>query len=263
MKNIFFIAAAAIAATFALSSCVIEKRNVTDSSATDGSIVSSYKINEFDKLDISGACTLIYTQGSSDSLRLEGDSKSLERIEVSQDGSTLSIKRKQSISIFGINNTQNDDVRVYLSSAKFSNVDINIDISGACDIYMDEPVNFGNLFVTSSGASSLNIKDITADNLKIRSSGASDIDIDKATLKSFHARMSGAGDIDAKLNNTDKVDLQVSGAGDADLKLTDCGDVKVSISGAGSITVSGNARSLSQSKSGMASIDTDDLSISK
>lgn len=259
MKNTFFFAAAALAATTLFSSCVIEKRNVNDSSSSDGSIVSSYKVDEFDKIDISGACTLVYTQGASDSLRLEGDSKSLERIDISQNGSTLSIKWKKSISIFGINNTNHDAVLVYVSSKTLS----EIEMSGACDIHMDEPVKFADLKVTSSGASDLNIKDITADNLRIRCSGASDIDIDKATLKSFNTRMSGAGDIDAKLNNTDKIDLQVSGAGDADLKLTDCGDVNVSISGAGSITVSGNARSLSQSKSGMASIDTDDLSISK
>ncbi len=259
MKNTFFIAAAALVATFLFSSCVIEKRNVNDSSSSEENIVSSYKIDEFDKMDISGACTLIYTQGSSDSLRLEGDTKSLEKIEVSQDGSTLSIKFKKSINIFGVNNSYTNDVRVYVSSSSLS----EIEISGACDINMEQPVKFGDLKVTSSGASTLKIKDITADNFKIHSSGASDIDIDKATLKSFKTRMSGAGDVDVNLNNTDKVDIQVSGAGDADLKLTDCGDVNVSISGAGSITVSGNARSLSQSKSGMASIDTDDLNISK
>lgn len=259
MKHTFAFAAAALTVSTLFSSCIIEKRNATSCSSSQGDTTAYFKIDDFDKIDIHGYCTFIYTQGASDSIRIEGDAQELSRVEVSQDNSELSVKWKKTVSILGINTTRHSDIRIYASSKMLS----NIEMDGACDLQIDEPVTFGDLQITTSGASDIKIKDITAHDFRVSSSGASDINIDNANVKSFYTRISGAGDVDANIKNADKIGIKVSGSADADINLADCGDIDVSISGAGSISISGNARSLSKSKSGLASIDTDNLTLDK
>lgn len=259
MKKSLIIVAAAVMA-IATTSCIIEKRPASDRAAADaGAVVTAVKAERFSSLNVSGAVTLILTQGETDSIRLDGDAKDVARYTVKQDGDKLLIRQKDNISF--LNRIGNSGkVTVYASTPDLS----YIEAAGACSIIMDKPVSFNSLSILVNGASEVDIDSIAVNTLKISSNGASDIDIDHAAVRNgFVSQLNGAGSLDAYIVGAESVSLSAAGAGSCDISLKDCGDVVCSMSGAASADISGNARSISKDKSGAGSIDTDNLKLGK
>lgn len=259
MKKVLIIATAAVMA-IATTSCIIEKRPASDRAAAEaGAVVTAVKAERFSSLNVSGALTLVLSQGETDSIRLDGDAKDVARYTVKQDGDKLSIRQKDDISIFSKMQSFGK-VTVFVSTPELS----YIEAAGACSVIIDKPVAFNSLSILVNGASDIDIDSIAVNSLKIRSNGASDIDIDHAAVKDeFVSQLNGAGSLDACIIGTENVSLSAAGAGSCDIKLKDCGDVVCSMSGAASANISGNARSISKDKSGAGSIDADDLKLGK
>lgn len=254
MKRFISFAIAVVVAV-AVSACIVEKRHAEDGSLRDGQVSMTFKVDSFERIDLGGSVTLVFTQGATDSLRVECAEGDRENIAVEQSGNRLRITKKgrERNSSFRLD----DKVVAYVSSPTLS----RIEVSGACGIKMKEPVKFGNLRVVGSGASDIEIRDIAADALRIETSGAANVKIDDATVVEFFVGISGAGNMEAKLRKSELVDVQVSGAGDIDLELEECGDVKCQVSGAGKIDLSGDARSVDTSTSGAGRVSKSGLRI--
>ncbi|MDD7724356.1 MAG: DUF2807 domain-containing protein [Bacteroidales bacterium] len=247
---------APVALALATCPCIVEKRHTADGSLADGLEGNSIKVEEFDKIDLSGAGTIYYTQAPADSIRVEADAKDLKLIKIEQQGSTIYIGWKdefrQRIAKFNHNR-----IIIYASSLNLTEVKLG----GAGDFKADDIIKVEDLRVNAAGASKIELNRIEANSLKVSTAGAGSIEIDSAAVKTFYAKMSGAADFDASLYESDQVDIDVSGAGDVTLELNKCGDVNLDVSGAASVDIQGDARSLSKSKSGMASIDIDKLTL--
>ena len=258
MKKILSIAITACLMASMFTSCIIEKRNECLNENLTHANSLTFKVNEFDVLDVDGACKVMYTQGAADTVRVEGEPRDVAQFEWSQEGNKLTMDMKNKIAVINLYNPSSQ-VTVYISSTTLTDVEL----CGASDLYMDEPVKFDKLRLKSDGASTIGLTDFTAESLRITASGASNMKIKKANVGTFDLNMSGAGDINANVIGAENVDARLAGAAAMDMNLTECGDVNVEVSGAGSVTLSGDARSISKSKSGAASIDIDDLKITK
>ncbi len=258
MKKILSIATAVCLVASMLTSCIIEKRNECINENLTGANSLTFKVNEFEVLDVDGACKVMYTQGAADTVRVEGEPRDIAQFEWSQEGNKLTMGMKNKIAVINLYNTTSQ-VTIYVSSTKLTDVELY----GVSDLYMDEPVKFDKFKLKSDGASTIGLTDFTAESLRITASGASNMKIKKANVGMFNLNMSGTGDIKANVIGAENVDARLAGAAAMDMNLTECGDVNVEVSGAVSVTVMGNARSISKNKSGVASIDIDDLKITK
>lgn len=257
MKKTFAIIAS-VSLALATCSCIIEKRHSADGTLAPGLAGNSFKVEEFDKLDLSGSGTIIYTQAPADSILIEGKPEDIKLLELTQEGSTVHIGWKDR-NVKRFRNGAHGRINIYVSSLNLTDVHL----SGSSDFHAKKLIKVDDLRISSSGASDIKIDRIEGNSIKVGTSGAGDIEIDSAAINTFFARTSGAGDIEASLYNTDEVDIHVSGAGDVNLDVNNCGDINLDISGAASIDLKGTARSLTKNKSGMASINTDNLTISQ
>lgn len=246
-----------IATAMLASSCIIEKRGSSVSLDDYGDEVHvSYPIEAFTELEGSGALTIKYTQGPTDSVRIVGPANWVQNITVRQDGELLRLGQKENIKWVG----DKPDILVYLSSEDLKYVDL----SGANDLEMDEPVHVNELSVELSGAADVDIKDLDVnEKFQMQVSGAGDVDIDKVDAPEVYVELSGAGDLDLAVHNAQNVKLDLSGAGAAALALTDCGDVLCDISGAAAVKLSGKANSLTIDKGGVASVNYGSLDVAK
>lgn len=239
----------ALAASFILTSCIIEKRESGVTLSDYGEQVSvAYPVSSFTQIEGAGALNIKYTQGPTDSVRISGPSKWVENIAVTQDGELLKIGPRQNIKWVG----DKPDIEVYLSSEDLSHVEL----SGANDFEMSSPVRVKSLGLELSGAADVEIKDLDViEDFRIEVSGAGDVDVDKVDARNVYVELSGAGDVDVDARNAETVKLELSGAAAANLDLTDCGDVACEVSGAAVIELSGKANKLTIDKSGAASVD--------
>lgn len=254
-KAIYALAASAI--LFSLTSCVIEKRHASDGSLNGGYVSRSEAIKPFSELYVSGYAEIIFTQGPTDSVRIEASKETVDLVTVEQDGETLYISKKNSpkkINLWG----SDDHIYVYLASPNLE----KLNLSGANDFTVNDSLLTDNFDVVIAGAGDLKINKLVASNsVTVSLSGAGDADLDNLTAKSFVLNMSGAGDVDAKIHDTQTVKVGISGAGDADLDLDSCGDVYVRTSGAADVTLKGDAETFDFSKSGAGSIDYGKLKV--
>lgn len=254
-KAIYALAASAI--LFTLTSCVIEKRHASDGSLNGDFVSRSEAIKPFSELYVSGYSEIIFTQGPTDSVRIEASKELVDLVTIEQDGETLSISKKNSpkkINLWG----SDDRIFVYLASPNL----VKLNLSGANDFTVKDSLLTDNFDVVIAGAGDLKINKLVASNsVTVSVSGAGDADMDYLTAKSFTLNMSGAGDVDAKIHDAQTVKVGISGAGDADLDLYSCGDVYVRTSGAADVTLKGDAETFDFSKSGAGSVDHDKLKV--
>lgn len=198
--------------------------------------------------------------------------KNMSEIEIHADKFKNYVTRSVDIYIYGyqFSNFNLSTVNVEMDLNAFMNTDIDMNLSGACDVNVKEINN--NLDLNLSGASEIYIDKLNANELELESSGASETVVKSLTVNEVNASLSGA----SKLNltgNTKKGKYHSSGASDFELK--DCinetaeislsggsdlfisfsNSLKGSISGGSNVTYYGDANNVDISTSGGAKVN--------
>ncbi|WP_455639093.1 head GIN domain-containing protein [Parabacteroides sp.] len=140
----------------------------------------------------------------------------------------------------------------FFLTSHLSGDNIEINASGASDVYLERPVRITNLCkINLSGASDLKIKDLECDRIESRSSGSSDIKMaGKANEGEY--RCSGSSDIKSYDFVVKKLKCSASGSSDILTHVTDYLDA--SASGSSDIKYKGNPE-VKKSSSGSSDID--------
>ncbi|RYY58451.1 MAG: DUF2807 domain-containing protein [Chitinophagaceae bacterium] len=185
----------------------------------------------FTAIKLSSAFDVYISQGDEALAVSASDSKYLENIKTEVSGGTLRIWFESGNGIKGWN-TGKMKLKAYISFK-----DINkLDISGACDVYIEGVIKLQDLKLVLSGASDLKGK-LDVAKLEVDMSGASDmgvsgtvgqLDIESSGASSFKgfdlitefctAKASGASDIKITVNK--ELNVNASGASDIDYKGT-------------------------------------------
>lgn len=192
----------------------------------NGNIVKVQRdINSVDQLKVSGGFSVVLSQSESESLWVEADENLMDFIVTRVNSGVLEISSKESIK-------GSSDIVIYLTVKDLS----EIDLSGAVDIKSEQELNFDEISISGSGASTLNLTLVT-ETITTDLSGANDVTLN-GRAKNFIARLSGASDLNAFSFQVNNLNIKVTGAGDARVSVSET--LRVSISGAGSVTYQGN-----------------------
>ena len=192
----------------------------------NGNIVKVQRdINSVDQLKVSGGFSVVLSQSESESLWVEADENLMDFIVTRVNSGVLEISSKESIK-------GSRDIVIYLTVKDLS----EIDLSGAVDIKSEQELNFDEISISGSGASTLNLTLVT-ETITTDLSGANDVTLN-GRAKNFIARLSGASDLNAFSFQVNNLNIKVTGAGDARVSVSET--LRVSISGAGSVTYQGN-----------------------
>jgi hypothetical protein len=189
-------------------------------------ITQSRAVSGFSSVTFAGLGELSITQGSTESLSIEGEDNILARILTEVKDGNLKIS-------FDEENLQNmvRPTRTIKYDLKVKNLN-NLDLSGAGSVNMTK-LTTENLTFKVSGAGGVKIAQLTATNVTCTLSGAGNVELNgKVTNQSI--TLSGVGNYSAGDLQSLSATIGLTGAGSATIWARDVLNVK--ISGAGSVS---------------------------
>lgn len=177
------------------------------------------EIDNFDRLDLSGAFLVKVKIGNSTDLKIESDRNLLKYIKTVVKGNTLEISSKKDL-------RPKKKIVIYITTPELNDVSV----SGANDLFVNGLKN-DEFFVNLSGAGSVNVEGETDD---------------------LQVSISGAANLNAKDLIAENVSIDISGAADAEVYANE--SLNATVSGVGNVVYYGNPKSINPKVSGVGSI---------
>jgi hypothetical protein len=198
-------------------------------------------VGDFKDVEVGGAAKVFVSQGDHHSVKVEVDENLQQFIEVYQEGNKVIVREKH-----GYNLDPTNDLKIYVTSPVYN----DIDVSGACDIIGQTPINNPeDLAIHNSGAGNMRME-VNAPRVSAEISGAGNIDL-KGETKTADLELSGSGHAHCFDLKTETTKVQISGAGSAEVFASVRLDAEVS--GVGTVNYKGGA-AVEQHVSGVGSV---------
>lgn len=224
------------------------------------------KVKEFHDVVLNGMADVIFVQGDSFSVRVEGREKDIECLKVESEAQTLCISHEMNKA-----NEQGEVIFMSDGAAMVENITVyvtapdlkHVMVTGTGDFKCEGNLAVDLLELKVSGTGDVDFKRIQAKELTMEITGTGDVEIDHAVAEQVSAVVNGAGDL--KLNGQDvgKTLLTVNGSGDAKVDFTHCGKAVVDVSGSGDVHLSGTLQELQKSVTGSADLEMSRLILEK
>ncbi|HEY0148247.1 MAG TPA: head GIN domain-containing protein [Allosphingosinicella sp.] len=167
----------------------------------------SYQVAGFDRLAVAGPHNVIVTVGGAPSLRAEGDSKQIERLEVKVENGELTIGVKERKGFSWSSNRQ------------------------ALTIYVTAPSLRG---AAVAGSGNIKIDRVEGKSFAAAIGGSGNIELPAMKVEEAAFAIGGSGNIKAA-GTAGTSDVSIGGSGDLDLAGLEARQAKVSIAGSGNV----------------------------
>lgn len=186
------------------------------------------EVSTFNKIDASGATSIIYRQSDTLSVVVNGEAADLEKIETKVSDNTLYIKTKGNIK---------SSVKIRINGNNLNSVSL----SGASSFKTSGVLKTDSLYFETAGASNVNI-DVVARSLNTNASGASEVNL-SGTTQNLKADVSGASSLKAYKLIAENVSITASGASTA--KVFSNSKLSANATGASTIKFKGEPKEVS------------------
>ena len=183
-------------------------------------------VEKFDGIALGISADVKLTQGSPQSITIEGNANDLEKIITETDGSTLKIRAKPG-------SWHMNKVTVYITMESVK----NLHISGSGSVIAQNTISTDNLELHISGSGSLEISDLKAGSISSHISGSGKIKLSGKSAERHEIHISGSGDVLANELLTQNVDVHISGSGNC--KINASTKLSARVSGSGDVYYSG------------------------
>jgi len=201
----------------------------------------SFEVGAFERINLAGSHDVVVTVGGAPSVRAEGDSEALERLEIGvEDGELRIANRSSSWSWFG---GRHRGVTVHVTVPALTAASV----TGSGDMRVDRIEGQG--FAASVGGSGeLDLPSVRVAVASFSVTGSGDIRAAGSARRST-AALTGSGDLD--LAGLETADTSVALVGSGDISVRATGTASVELRGSGDVNVAGPARcTISKSGSG-------------
>lgn len=230
--------------------------------------------------DYSGGLQVVYAEGTTPKVTVEGPEKLIGYVKVVQKGKRLYFSckplpnkgpriGKNPIDLITITIQSKSLRRVEVSGAcdlKAKHIqtadDFKLKASGASDLELGT-LQCAKAHIETGGASDIDIDHIACGEVNLQSSGASDIQLKNVESRELNARLGGASELEASLTDVETIKADLSGASEADLKFNNCGTALLSASGASNVDLSGTIRSLTKNVGTGSNVKEEKLTIGR
>lgn len=218
------------------------------------------KIGNFDKIELLGSPTVIYTQSTNGKpeLKITGSDNLIDAIECKVVNNVLTVKYRNNLNIqFGVVGR----LKVMVSSPSLNDVHLNgsgdvilmnvvkctklnLDLVGSGDIEADGIECTNDFSATLQGSGDVTVKKgVQAANATLKLVGSGDLEINNLVAKSAIVALQGSGDLSvrsAKMGGD--VNVKMAGSGDLSFRGIKGGDVSAELQGSGDLTLEGSAK---------------------
>ena len=132
-----------------------------------------------------------------------------------------------------------------------------ISITGSGDCFVSgQVVTDGDLIFKLSGSGNLDMDgSLSCKALECKLTGSGDARIKEAVSESAALSTMGSGNISVNSITAETISVTSTGSGDGVLGCKDAGDINVRLTGSGSVTLTGNARSLTEKVNGSGRVN--------
>ena len=170
--------------------------------------VAVEQISQADSFVVNIPVDIEYTQTEAEPfLTIEASEKVRQKIEVLQDGRTVTIRVKPGERLGG----GIGDINVKIGTSTLSSLTFN----GAADFSIEGGLATSRLMIQSNGACEIDIDHLKAEEITVLANGASEVSLEGLDCGSVNVYVNGAGDVTLEGRCT-KADLNIAGAGDID-----------------------------------------------
>lgn len=185
----------------------------------------------FSAIEVAGPDTVVVTQGDF-AVRVEGDPKAVERLEIGVSGDRLKIGRKRRMGISWNNDDKGATIRVSLPALAA------VSLTGSGDVSVDKAAGDA-LDLSLTGSGDMSIAAIAVRRLKADITGSGGI---RAGGSADTAKLSatGSGDFEGEGLKLGSADVSVLGSGN--IGFASDGAVDIDLMGSGDVTVKGRAQ---------------------
>ena len=192
-----------------------------------------FQVGAFDKVALSGSPNVIVTVGGAPSVRAEGDTGLLEKLEISVVNGTLRIGYKKGNWSFGWRKDHGPvTVRVSVPSLT------GAEVAGSGDMKIDK-VEGGDFAGEIAGSGEIELASLSARNASFSIAGSGGVTA-AGTAETADFSIAGSGDVRAAGLEVKRAKVSIAGSGNVEAKATETADI--SIMGSGDAVITGTAK---------------------
>ena len=207
----------------------------------DERVTESFMVDDFDRIEISGAFRVILTPSDNHEVKLEVDENLVKYINIDVRGDRLYIETDRRLESRGgiiVDIPVSEGLREIISS-------------GASDIRTSSVILTEDINVVMSGAGKTELE-LDAESVEIVLSGAGLVYLE-GVAGELEVTMSGAGSLEADALETEDCYVEISGVGNAVVNVT--GTLETQVSGLGNVSYVGDPKSVIGDVSGIGEVN--------
>ena len=183
----------------------------------------------FDAVDVAGPFNVIFEQGESHSVRVEGTAEQLSKMTIYVKDSELVIdqRKNESGDVF-------KGLQVFVTSPMVD----GLAIAGSGTITAPNALNVNDMRLEIAGSGDITLGTVQANEARSEIAGSGNIEVASLTCKKANNEIAGSGDITLNNLNVDHVKSEIAGSGNVILR-GKVGSHDEEIAGSGKVNVSG------------------------
>ena len=192
-----------------------------------------FQVGAFDKVSLAGSPNVIVTVGGAPSVRAEGDTALLDKLEIEVVNGTLRIGYKKGNWSFGWSKDRGP-VTIRVSAPSLTGAEI----AGSGDMKIDK-VTGGDFKGEIAGSGEIELGSLQARNASFAIAGSGGVTAaGRADTADFS--IAGSGDVRAAGLEVKRAKVSIAGSGNVEAKAMETADI--SIMGSGDVVISGTAK---------------------
>ena len=192
-----------------------------------------FQVGAFDKIALTGSSNVIVTVGGAPSVRAEGDSALLEKLEIKVENGVLQIGYKKGNWSFGWRK-DHGPVTVHVSAPSLTGAEV----AGSGDMKIDK-VAGGDFKGEIAGSGEIQLASLNARNASFAIAGSGGVTASGAA-ETAEFDIAGSGDIHAGGLQVKRAKVSIAGSGNVETKAVE--SASVDIMGSGDVIVTGGAK---------------------
>ena len=201
----------------------------------DGGVKGSrnFQVGAFDRISLMGSPNVIVTVGGAPSVRAEGDSALLEKLEITAENGVLRIGFKKGNWSFGWGK-DHGPVTVHVTTAALRGAEV----AGSGDMKIDK-VEGGDFAGEIAGSGEIQLASLRARNASFSIAGSGGVTA-TGTAETADFEIAGSGDVRAAALQVKRAKVSIAGSGNVETQATE--SANVDIMGSGDVVVTGGAK---------------------
>lgn len=209
----------------------------------DGQLSSQQRtVGDFSGVEVSGPFQVYVAQGSTSSIKIEGDGNLLDYIETEREGNLLEIKTRRRYNL-----RPRAGIKIYVTSPSFE----KLSIAGSGKLQSLSKLSSPNTIAIDVAGSGDVVISADAPAIKTGIAGSGSISLN-GTTRNFSTDIAGSGDIRAFNLMSETASIEIAGSGNAQVFASK--ELNVEIAGSGDVSYRGNPPVVNQNTAGSGKI---------